>query len=77
MTPMRRMRGLLQLGGPMHIPGLLERVRLRGLDEVYLVTRVDHEGQVADLLPIVYGKRRLDSVPFAIMEEIPGCGPPA
>jgi hypothetical protein len=60
----------------MHVPGLLERVRLMGLDEVYLVTPVDQRAQVADLLPIIYGQRRLDSVPFLAMEPMPGCGPP-
>lgn len=60
----------------MHIPNLLERVRLTGLDEVYLVMRVDHEGNAADLLPIVYGRQQLDAVPFVIIEQIPGCGPP-
>ncbi len=60
----------------MDVPGLLERVRLMGLDEVDLVTRVDHEAQVADLLPIVYGQRQIQSVPYLAVESIPGCGPP-
>jgi hypothetical protein len=60
----------------MHVPGLLERVRLMGLDEVYLVTNVDHKAQVADLLPIIYAQRQLDSVPFLAMEAMPGCEPP-
>ena len=60
----------------MHVPGLLERVHLMGLYEVYLVTRVDHEAQVADLLPIIWGHQQLDSVSFQAMESIPGCGPP-
>ena len=61
----------------MHVPGLLERVRLCGLQEIYLVTRVDYETQVADLLPIVYGQSSMRSVPFPALEAIPGCGPPA
>jgi hypothetical protein len=60
----------------MHVPGLLERVHVTGLDEVYLVIRVDHEAQVADFLPILYGRQQMDAVPFVIMEAIPGCGPP-
>jgi hypothetical protein len=60
----------------MYVPGLFERVRLVGLDEVYLVTRVDHGAQVADLLPIIWGQRQLDSVPFLVVQAIPGCGPP-
>lgn len=60
----------------MHVPALMERVRVTGIDEVYLVTRVDHVSQVADLLPVVYGKRLIRSVPFGVMEPIPGCGPP-
>jgi hypothetical protein len=60
----------------MHVPGLIERVRLTGFEEVYLVTRVDHAGQLADLLPLVYGRQQLESVPFVAVEAIPGCGPP-
>jgi len=64
------------LGEPMHIPCLMERVRLIGLFEVYLVTGVDHVGQVADLLPLAYAVQALKAVPFLLMESIPGCGPP-
>jgi len=60
----------------MHVPGVFERVRLCGLDEVYLVTRVDQETQVADLLPLVYGNRTVESVPFLAIVQLPGCGPP-
>lgn len=72
----RRMPAVALGGRIMHVPGLFERVHLMGIDEIYLVTRVDHEAQVADLLPIIYGKRQVDSVPFLAMESIPGCGPP-
>ena len=60
----------------MHVPGLLERVHISGVGEVFLVTRVDDAAQEADLLPIVYGRRPLESVPFIFIEAIPGCGPP-
>jgi hypothetical protein len=60
----------------MHVPGLLERVHLCGLNEVFLVTRVDDTAQEADLLPIIYGNRPLERVPFIFIEAIPGCGPP-
>jgi hypothetical protein len=60
----------------MHVPGLLERVRITGLDEVYLVIRENGAEQLADLLPIVYGRSPVRSVPFIFMEAIPGCGPP-
>jgi hypothetical protein len=60
----------------MHVPGLLERVHITGLGEVFLVTGVNEAEQVADLLPIVYGQRPFLSVPFTFMESIPGCGPP-
>jgi hypothetical protein len=60
----------------MHVPGLLERVRRSGLDEIYLVTRVDYEAQVADLLPIIYGQRSVRAIPFLGLEAIPECGPP-
>jgi hypothetical protein len=58
----------------MHVPSLLERVRIAGLNEMYLVMRVDHEAAVADLLPVPYGRRALLSVPFLVMEAVPGCG---
>jgi hypothetical protein len=60
----------------MHVPGLLERVRITGLDEVYLVIGVNEAEQLADLLPIVYGRRPVLSVPFTFMEAIPGCDQP-
>lgn len=60
----------------MHAPGVMERVRLWGLGEVYLVLRVDRKAQAADLMPVVYGRETLVSVPFLVMEPIPGCGPP-
>jgi hypothetical protein len=47
--------------------------RLSGFGEMYFVTRVDHEAQVADLLPIVWSKHQLPSVPFLAIELIPGC----
>jgi hypothetical protein len=65
----------LQGGGKQcTFPGLLERVRITGLDEVYLVIGVNEAEQLADLLPIVYGRRPVLSVPFTFMEAIPGCG---
>lgn len=60
----------------MHAPGLLERVHLYGLDEVYLVMRVDDTAQEADLLPVVYGRHPVKGMPFNFIEAIPGCGPP-
>jgi hypothetical protein len=60
----------------MHVPGLLERVRLEGMEAVYLVTRVDYEGQLADLYPILYGQRSLAAVPFVVIEAIAGVTPP-
>jgi len=60
----------------MHVPGLLERVHLSGVDEVFLVTRVDNAAQEVDLLPIIYGRRPLEGVPFIFIEAIPGGGPP-
>jgi hypothetical protein len=60
----------------MHVPRLLERVRLGGLDEVFLVIRADDTAQEADLLPVVCGRHPLEGVPFIFIEAIPGCGPP-
>jgi len=65
-------RNYFLLEGRMFVPGLLQRVRLAGIDEVYLVTRVDHASQAVDLLPLRYGVRQLETVPFVAVEEIPG-----
>ena len=60
----------------MHVPGLLQRVRLAGIDDVYLVTRVDLLERMADVLPLVYGKPPVQNVPFHSIEAIPGCTAP-
>ena len=60
----------------MHVPGVLERMRLFGFDEVYLVTRVDQEAKVVDLWPIIDGHGMVEAVPFLMIEAIPGCEPP-
>jgi len=60
----------------MHVARVLEGVRLSWLDEVYLVTRVDQEAQVADLWPLIPGHGVVESVPFLAIERIPGCEPP-
>lgn len=49
----------------MHVPGVFERVRLCGLDEMYLVAGVDQEAKAADLLPLIFGHRMVESVPWA------------
>ena len=56
----------------MYVPGLMERVRITGLSDVFLVTRVDEEEKVANLLPIVYGRLPLERVAFLFLEPIPG-----
>jgi hypothetical protein len=48
----------------MQVPGVLESVHITGLDEMYLVIGVNEAEQLADLLPIVYGRRPVLSVPF-------------
>jgi len=60
----------------MFVPGLMQRVRLAGINEVYVVTRLDLAGRVADLLPLRYGVETVRAVPFLALEEIPGNGPP-
>jgi len=47
------------------------------MNEVYLVTRVDHAVQAVDLLPLRYGLRQLRTVPFLALEEIPGLQAPS
>jgi hypothetical protein len=54
----------------------MERVRVVGFNEVFLVTRLDHETGMADLLPLIYGKRRLEGVPFQVIEQMPGYAHP-
>jgi len=60
----------------MYIPDVMEIVRLTSMDEIYLVTRVDYEAQLADLLPVFYGKLPVPAVPFFVIEAMPFCAPP-
>ena len=60
----------------MYVPSLLERVRLGTKGELYLVTRVDHDEQVASIAPVVYGGPALKAVPFASLEQVAGHVPP-
>jgi hypothetical protein len=52
----------------MYSPALLERVHLRGRDGIFLVTRVDHEEKVADLLPFTHSQLAKRDVPFGMLE---------
>jgi hypothetical protein len=54
----------------MYVPGLMDRVSLVGRDEVYLVTRIDYDAQVADLLPMLRGDFAVPGVPFEVIEAI-------
>ena len=60
----------------MHVPSLLERVRFGTRGEVYLVTRVNHDEQVASIAPLLYGRPALTAVPFTSLEQVPGHVPP-
>lgn len=60
----------------MYVPDLLETVHLTGIDEFYLVTCVNLAKEQVDLLPLVYGRRPLTSVPFLFVEAVRWCGPP-
>ncbi len=60
----------------MYVPALLERVRLRGRDGVFLVTRVDHGECVADLLPFAHAELAKPRVPFGMLEPSE-CASPA
>ena len=55
----------------MHVPGIMEKVRLAGVDEVYMVLTVDHQQEAVDLLPIRFGGERLRTVPFSSVEALP------
>lgn len=60
----------------MHVPSLLERVRIHGQTDLFLVTRVNAEEQVADLLPIRWGPGSLENIPFVSLEPVAGHVPP-
>ena len=48
----------------MHVPGIIERVLVRRRSGVYLVTRVDHQRQLAVVIPLNgFGQAALE-VPF-------------
>lgn len=51
----------------MHVPGLIERVLVRRRSGVYLVTRVDHQRQVAVVIPL-NGFDAAIEVPFSELE---------
>jgi len=48
----------------MHVPGLIERVLVRRRSGVYLVTRVDHQRQVAVVIPLDGYAQAAIEVPF-------------
>jgi hypothetical protein len=48
----------------MHVPGLIERVLVRRRSGLYLVTRVDHERQVAVVIPLNGFAQAAIEVPF-------------
>jgi hypothetical protein len=56
----------------MHVPDVMEKVHLAGVDEVYLVLSVDHQAESVDVLPILFGGVRLKTVPFFCVEAIAG-----
>jgi len=48
----------------MHVPGLIERVIVRRRSGIYLVTRIDHQRQLAHVIPLNgYGQPGIE-VPF-------------
>jgi hypothetical protein len=48
----------------MHVPGIIERVQVRRRSGMFLVTRVDHQRQVAVVIPLNgYGQAAIE-VPF-------------
>lgn len=52
----------------MSAPATRERVRIVGRGEVFLVVSVDHERQVADLIPLHQGTLAEEDVPFSALE---------
>lgn len=53
----------------MHVPGSLERVRMRGRSELFAAVWVDYEQQIADLLPLDDHRAPLEEgVPFEVIE---------
>ena len=48
----------------MHVPGIIERVLVRRRSGVYLVTRVDHQQQLAVVIPLNGFGQAAFEVPF-------------
>jgi hypothetical protein len=48
----------------MHVPGLIERVAVRRRSGIFLVTRVDHQRQVAFVIPLNGYTQNALEVPF-------------
>ena len=56
------------MGRAAMIPHLLERVKIRGQDEVFLAFRIDTEGRTADLAPLGTEGPVLRAVSFDMLE---------
>lgn len=49
----------------MYVPSAVERVRIQGSDEIFLVTRIDRQTENAHLIPLRGSNDRQLDVPFA------------
>ncbi|KAA6458280.1 hypothetical protein DYQ86_20400 [Acidobacteria bacterium AB60] len=54
----------------MYIPGVLERVRVRGEPHYFLVVRVDQEQQYAQVVPLPSYRDRVRAFPFHMLERL-------
>lgn len=58
----------------MIIPRLLERVRIEGRDGLFLVTRVDPDQQIADVLSFKPLSLAEEGIPFALIHPVREAG---
>jgi hypothetical protein len=55
----------LRIGQHMYVPSVVERVRVKGSDEVFLVTRIDRQSENAHLIALRGSSDDQIDVPFA------------
>jgi hypothetical protein len=56
----------------MYIPSARERVRVDGLDAIFLVIAVDAIGQTVDLIPLLGAADALENVAFSVLRPYSG-----
>lgn len=49
----------------MYVPSVVEKVRIQGSDEIFLVTRIDRQSENAHLIPLRGSSDQQIDIPFA------------